>query len=132
MATPAFPDITRIEYEGPQSKNPLAFKHYYATEKLDGKTLRDHLRFAVCYWHTFRNPLSDPFGAGTALRPWDDGSNSVAHAPRRARGVRVHRKTRRAVLLFPRPRCGTRRQKPSRDQPEPGRRRQGAQGRATA
>ena len=87
MATPAFPDITRIEYEGPKSKNPLAFKHYHATEKLDGKTLRDHLRFAVCYWHTFRNPLSDPFGPGTALRPWDDGSNSVANAPRRVRAA---------------------------------------------
>jgi xylose isomerase len=85
MATPAFPDITRIEYEGPKSKNPLAFKHYHATEKLDGKTLRDHLRFAVCYWHTFRNPLSDPFGPGTAIRPWDDGSNSVTNAQRRAR-----------------------------------------------
>src|ERR1035441_3231692 len=87
MATPAFPDITRIEYEGPKSKNPLAFKHYHATEKLDGKTLRDHLRFAVCYWHTFRNPLSDPFGPGTALRPWDDGSNSVAHAQRPGRAA---------------------------------------------
>ena len=87
MATPAFPDIARIEYEGPKSKNPLAFKHYHATEKLDGKTLRDHLRFSVCYWHTFRNPLSDPFGVGTALRPWDDGSNSVANAQRRVRAA---------------------------------------------
>jgi xylose isomerase len=85
MATQAFSDIPRIEYEGPKSKNPLAFKHYHATEKLNGKTLRDHLRFAVCYWHTFRNPLSDPFGVGTAIRPWDDGSNSVANAQRRVR-----------------------------------------------
>src|SRR6266446_6113590 len=85
MATPAFHDIARIEYEGPKSKNPLAFKHYHATEKLDGKTLRDHLRFAVRYWHTFRNPLGDPFGPGTALRPWDDGSNSVPNAQRRVR-----------------------------------------------
>src|SRR6266481_2093366 len=87
MAKPAYPDITRIEYEGPKSKNPLAFKHYHATEKLDGKTLRDHLRFAVGYWHTFRNPLSDPFGPGTALRPWDDSSNSVANAERRVRAA---------------------------------------------
>jgi xylose isomerase len=85
MTTSAFPDITQIKYEGPKSKNPLAFKHYHATEKLDGKTLRDHLRFAVCYWHTFRNQMSDPFGAGTAIRPWDDGSNSVANAQRRVR-----------------------------------------------
>ncbi len=75
----------RIEYEGPKSKNPLAFKHYHATEKLDGKTLRDHLRFAVCYWHTFRNPLGDPFGPGTAIRAWDDGSNSVVNAQHRVR-----------------------------------------------
>src|ERR1017187_8945884 len=85
MPTPAFPDITRIEYEGPKSKNPLACKHYHPTEKIDGKTLRDHLRFAVCYFRSFRNPLSDPFGPGTALRPWDDGSNSVANAQHRAR-----------------------------------------------
>src|SRR6266478_256121 len=85
MAKPAYPDITRIEYEGPKSKNPLAFRHYHSTEVIDGKPMRDHLRFAVCYWHTFRNPLSDPFGVGTAIRPWDDGTNSVANAQRRAR-----------------------------------------------
>src|SRR5579862_4688461 len=85
MTTSAFPNIARIKYEGPKSRNPLAFKHYHATEKIAGKTMRDHLRFAVCYWHTFRNPLSDPFGPGTALRPWDDGSNTVANAQRRAR-----------------------------------------------
>ena len=85
MATRAFSDIPRIEYEGPKSKNPLAFKHYHADEKLGGKPLRDHLRFAVCYWHTFRNPLGDPFGVGTAIRPWEDGSNSVANAQRRVR-----------------------------------------------
>src|SRR5579862_9568016 len=85
MATQVFSNIPKIKYEGPKSKNPLAFKHYHATEKLNGKALRDHLRFAVCYWHTFRNPLSDPFGVGTAIRPWDDGTNSVANAQRRAR-----------------------------------------------
>ena len=46
--------------------------------------MADHLRFSVAYWHTFRNPLSDPFGIGTALRPWDDGSNSVENACNRA------------------------------------------------
>src|ERR1043166_9013459 len=84
-ATPAFPDVTKISYEGSKSKNPLAFKHYNAGEKIARKTMRDHLRFAVCYWHTFRNPLSDPFGVGTAQRPWDDGSNSVENAQRRVR-----------------------------------------------
>src|SRR2546426_428225 len=84
-ATPAFPDVSKISYEGPKSKNPLAFKHYNASEKIAGKTMCDHLRFAVCYWHTFRNPLGDPFGVGTGLRPWDDGSNSGENAQRRVR-----------------------------------------------
>jgi xylose isomerase len=81
----AFPDIKNIPFEGPQSKNPLAFKHYNADEVVAGKTLREHLRFSVVYWHTFRGTGSDPFGAATMLRPWDDGSNSVANAQKRAR-----------------------------------------------
>jgi len=81
----AFPDISHIPYEGPRSKNPLAFKHYNADEIVEGKTMRDHLRFSVVYWHTFRGAGSDPFGAGTMLRPWDDGSNSLDNATRRAR-----------------------------------------------
>src|ERR1043166_4000979 len=85
--TPAFPNVSKISYEGPKSKNPLAFKHYNASEKIVGKSMRDHLRFAVCYWHTFRNPLSDPFGVDTAIRPWDDGSNSIANAERRVRAA---------------------------------------------
>src|ERR1035437_10220918 len=85
MAKQAFPDVPRIEHAGPKSKQPLAFKHYAADEKIDGKSMREHLRFAVCYWHTFRNQMSDPFGVGTAIRPWDDGSNSVANAQNRAR-----------------------------------------------
>jgi xylose isomerase len=52
---------------------------------VEGKTMQDRLRFSVVYWHTFRNVLSDPFGVGTAIRPWDDGSNSVSNAQRRAR-----------------------------------------------
>jgi xylose isomerase len=81
----AFPNIDEISFEGPRSKNPLAFKHYNAGEMVEGKAMRDHLRFAVVYWHTFRGTGSDPFGPGTALRPWDDGSNSVANARNRAR-----------------------------------------------
>jgi xylose isomerase len=81
---PAFPNISKINYEGPRSRNPLAFKHYSAAEIVEGKTMRDQLRFAVVYWHTFRGTGSDPFGAGTMQRPWDDGSNSVANAQQRA------------------------------------------------
>src|ERR671921_1980345 len=82
-----FPDVPRIAYGGPSSRNPLEFKHYNPDEVVAGKTLREHLRFSVVYWHTFSNPLSDPFGSGTALRPWDDGSHSVANAQRKARAA---------------------------------------------
>ncbi|HEU5125612.1 MAG TPA: xylose isomerase [Verrucomicrobiae bacterium] len=81
----AFKNVSKINFEGPRSRNPLAFKHYNPTEKIEGKSMRDHLRFSVVYWHTFRGTGSDPFGPGTALRPWDDGSNSVANAQNRAR-----------------------------------------------
>jgi xylose isomerase len=81
----AFPEISRIAYEGPSSKNPLAFRYYNADEKVEGRTMRDHLRFSVVYWHTFRGTGSDPFGPGTALRPWEDGSDSVENAKNRAR-----------------------------------------------
>src|SRR5580698_1080770 len=81
----AFPKISTIRYEGPNSKNPLAFKHYNATEMIEGRSMRDWLRFSVVYWHTFRNRLSDPFGMGTMQRPWDDGSSSVGNAQKRAR-----------------------------------------------
>lgn len=83
--TEAFPDIQKIQYEGPKSRNPLAFKHYNADELVGGKSMRDHMRFGVAYWHSMRNSLADPFGAGTAQRPWDDGTDSVANAQHRAR-----------------------------------------------
>lgn len=83
--TAAFPRIGKIAYEGPHSRHPLAFKHYNATEKVAGKPMRDHLRFAVAYWHTMRGTGSDPFGGGTAIRPWDDGTESLANAQRRVR-----------------------------------------------
>jgi xylose isomerase len=82
--SPAFPEISKIPYEGPVSKNPLAFKHYDSTEIIEDRTMAEHLRFSVAYWHTFRNVLSDPFGIGTAIRPWDDGSNSIENARNRA------------------------------------------------
>ena len=79
-----FPEIPKIPFEGPKSKNPLAFKHYNADEVVEGKSLRDWLRFSVAYWHTFRGTGSDPFGSATLQRPWDDGSNSVENAIKRA------------------------------------------------
>ena len=70
----------KIKYEGSDSKNPFAFKHYDADAVIDGKTMKEHLRFAAPYWHVMRNALADPFGEGTALMPWDDGSNSTENA----------------------------------------------------
>ncbi|MHB8523348.1 MAG: xylose isomerase [Limisphaerales bacterium] len=83
----AFPKTAKIQYEGPASKNPLAFKHYNPEEIVAGKPMKDHLRFSVVYWHTFRNRLTDPFGAGTAVRPWDDGTESVENAQNRVRAA---------------------------------------------
>ena len=78
-----FPDIPKIAFEGPKSRNPFAFKHYNPAELVEGKPMKDHLRFGAAYWHCMRNGLADPFGGGTALMPWDDGTDSVANALQR-------------------------------------------------
>ena len=78
-----FPDISRVVYEGPDSKNPLSFRHYDADAIVEGRTMREHLRFACAFWHTMRNDLSDPFGSGTASMPWDDGSTDFVNIERR-------------------------------------------------
>jgi xylose isomerase len=80
-----FPEVTQIAYEGPNSKNPLAFRHYNPDEIIEGKSMRDHFRFSVAYWHTFRGTGSDPFGPGAAIRPWEDGTDSVEMAIKRVR-----------------------------------------------
>ncbi len=79
-----FPDVKKIEYEGADSRNPLSFKHYNAAEEVEGKTMQEHFRFGVAYWHTMRGGGADPFGPGTALRPWE-GADDVANAQNRAR-----------------------------------------------
>jgi xylose isomerase len=66
-----FPGIGRIPFEGRDSDNPLAFKVYDANKKIGGKTMAEHLKFAVCYWHTFTNAGHDPFGPGTRKFPWE-------------------------------------------------------------
>jgi xylose isomerase len=78
-----FPDVPQIEYEGPSSKNPFAFRWYNPNEVVEGKTMRDHFRFSVVYWHTFRGTGADPFGSPTMLRPWDDGSPTLENARKR-------------------------------------------------
>jgi xylose isomerase len=68
-----FDSFSPIKYEGATSSNPLAFKYYDAKKTVLGKTMAEHLRIAVCYWHTFAWPGNDIFGAGTFDRPWKPG-----------------------------------------------------------
>jgi xylose isomerase len=75
-----FPTIKPIAYEGPGSANALAFRHYNPAEILDGKTMAQHLRFSIAYWHAFRGTGSDPFGPGTIVRPWEKGKDPVSVA----------------------------------------------------
>ncbi|MEE2989996.1 MAG: xylose isomerase [Planctomycetota bacterium] len=81
----AFPDVEKIQYEGPDSTNPLAFHWYNEDEVVEGTTMKEHMRFSVVYWHTFRGTGLDPFGSPTMERPWEDGTDSVENAIRRAR-----------------------------------------------
>lgn len=73
-----FPEVEKpIRYEGPDSKNPLAFKQYDAKKKILGKTMAEHLRFAVCYWHTFKSGGADMFGVPTMNRLYNQGDCPV-------------------------------------------------------
>ena len=78
--TTHFPKIKSIAYEGPGSANALAFRHYNPAELVDGKTMEQHMRFSVAYWHAFRGTGSDPFGPGTIVRPWEKGKDAVSVA----------------------------------------------------
>lgn len=80
-----FPETEQIQYEGPQSQNNLAFRFYNPDELVAGKPMKDHLRFSAAFWHVMRASGADPFGMPTMLRPWEDGSDSVANAQNRVR-----------------------------------------------
>jgi len=75
-----FKGIRRIRYEGPDSRNPLAFKWYNPEERVAGRSMRQHLRFAVAYWHTMKGSGADPFGAPTQLRTWNNSRDPVKQA----------------------------------------------------
>ena len=66
-----FPGIGKIKFEGPESDNPLAFKWYDENRIISGKKLKEHIKFAVAYWHSFCNTGGDPFGPGTKIFPWN-------------------------------------------------------------
>ncbi|MBL7106829.1 MAG: xylose isomerase [Phycisphaerae bacterium] len=72
-----FPEVEKIKYEGKDSKNPLAFRYYNPDEVVMGKTLAEHLRFAVCYWHTFKGSGADPFGGPTMIRNYNNSSDPM-------------------------------------------------------
>ncbi|HVN57714.1 MAG TPA: xylose isomerase [Bacteroidales bacterium] len=69
-----YPGIGKIKYEGPSSKNPLAFRWYDPEAKVSGKKMKDHLRFAIAFWHSFCGDGSDPFGDATRIYPWNDAT----------------------------------------------------------
>ncbi|PPT24917.1 xylose isomerase [Xanthomonas arboricola] len=79
-----FPGIGKIGFEGRDSDNPLAFKVYDANKQIGDKTMAEHLRFAVAYWHSFCGNGADPFGPGTRTYPWDIGNTALNRAEAKA------------------------------------------------
>jgi xylose isomerase len=75
-----FPGIGKIKYEGPQSRNPLAFKWYDENKVVAGKPLKEYMRFAIAYWHTMCGDGGDPFGPGTKKFPWDTAADPMENA----------------------------------------------------
>lgn len=79
-----FKNIPAIKYEGPKSDNPLAFKYYNPDQIVAGKTMREHFKFAIAYWHTFCGQGADPFGRGTQNFLWDQANDPVERALNKA------------------------------------------------
>lgn len=75
-----FTGINKIQYEGSDSDNPLAFNYYDEDRVVAGKPMKEHLRFAVAYWHSFCNENSDPFGTGTRKFPWNKSADPIENA----------------------------------------------------
>ena len=75
-----FPGIGKIKFEGKDTKNPLAFRFYDENKMINGKSMKDHFRFAMAYWHTLCGTGGDPFGPGTKVFPWDAGSDAISVA----------------------------------------------------
>ena len=82
MTTGFFRDVVPVKFEGADSTNPFAFRHYNPDQKVMGKRMEDHLRFACAYWHSFCWPGGDPFGGQTFERPWF--GDDMAHAKLKA------------------------------------------------
>jgi xylose isomerase len=82
-----FEGIPQIPYEGPQSRRALAFRHYDPARMIDGKSLKDHLRFSIAFWHSFRGTGTDVFGSATIRRPWETDGDPMAVAQDRLRAA---------------------------------------------
>lgn len=80
MESNFFKDVNEIKFEGRESDNPFAFKWYDENKVIGGKTLKEHLRFATAYWHTFNNTGADPFGPGTEKFAWDKSDDPITRA----------------------------------------------------
>ena len=78
--TEYFTGINKIPFEGSESDNPFAFKYYNPDQIVAGKTMRDHFKFAIAYWHSFCGQGTDPFGSGTQNFPWDKATDPVQAA----------------------------------------------------
>ena len=79
-----FKGIEKIQFEGKESDNPFAFKYYNPDQVVAGKTMREHFKFAIAYWHSFCGQGSDPFGPGTQNFPWDQNNDPVQAAKDKA------------------------------------------------
>lgn len=80
MSKTYFPTIGKIKYEGHQSDNPLAFRYYDENRVVAGKTMKEHFKFAIAYWHSFCGTGGDPFGPGTIVHPWDASPDPIQRA----------------------------------------------------
>lgn len=80
MAKTYFPTIGRIPFEGKESDNPMAFHYYDENRIIAGKTMKEHFKFAIAYWHSFCGTGGDPFGPGTIVHPWDANNDPIQRA----------------------------------------------------
>jgi xylose isomerase len=80
MSKTYFSTIDKISFEGKESDNPLAFRYYDENRIIAGKTMKEHFKFAIAYWHSFCGTGGDPFGPGTIVHPWDASSDPVQRA----------------------------------------------------
>ncbi len=87
MLNEFFPNVPKIQYEGPESDNPFAFKFYDPDKAVAGKPMKDHLRFSLAYWQAILSDGADPFGAGTMQRPWLSITDPMEQAKARMRAM---------------------------------------------